>query len=190
MSTQRTLLVLRHAKAAGEPGVNDAARPLTRRGQRDATSAGRWLAVEGLEPERVLCSSAQRTRETWEQVSAELGAAASAEVDFERRVYDAGADDMLDLIREQSDQVASIMTVGHNPASHRLVLTLTARDDLAFPTCALAVIHVHTRWADLSPGEGELAHLWTPHTHSLPSGTIPRLPPWSHALGLEHTRIR
>ena len=147
--------------------MNDMARPLTRRGQRDATSAGRWLAVEGLAPERVLCSSAERTRQTWEQVSAELGVVPDVvQVDFDQRVYDADADDLLGLIREQSNEVATVMTVGHNPASHYLVLALTGRSDLDFPTCALAVIHLRTRWADINPGEAELAHFWTPHTVS------------------------
>lgn len=145
--------------------MNDVARPLTRRGQRDATSAGRWLAVEGLAPERVLCSSAQRTRQTWELLSAELDVTVDPDhVDYDRRVYDACAGDLLGLIREQSNQVASVMTVGHNPASHQLVVDLTARHDLDFPACALAVIHLRTLWSDLNPGEAELAHFWTPHT--------------------------
>ena len=33
MGSGHTLLVLRHAKAAGEPGVNDAERPLTGGGE-------------------------------------------------------------------------------------------------------------------------------------------------------------
>src|SRR5215469_10572013 len=62
--TARTLLVLRHAKAAGEPGVNDLQRPLTGRGRRNADEAGRWLLAQGLGPGRVVCSTAQRARET------------------------------------------------------------------------------------------------------------------------------
>ena len=38
--TARTLLVLRHAKAGGEPGVNDLRRTLTGRGRRNADEAG------------------------------------------------------------------------------------------------------------------------------------------------------
>jgi phosphohistidine phosphatase len=166
MQSGRTLLVLRHAKAAGEPGVNDVQRPLTGRGRRNADAAGQWLLARGLTPDWVLCSSSRRTRETWERVSAALGAAAPGEgaVMFEPRVYDAGAQDLLNLVSEQPDGARTLLTVGHNPASQQLAAWLTGRPDLAFPTCALAVIRFGVSWAAVSPGGGELAALWTPRT--------------------------
>jgi phosphohistidine phosphatase len=158
------LLVLRHAKAAGEPGVNDARRPLTGRGRRNATEAGHWLLARGLIPDRVLCSSSQRTRETWQRVSAALGAAAppAAAVSYDERVYHAGAQEMLYLAAGQPGDAATVLAVGHNPASAELVALLTGRPGIAFPTSALAVIRLTGSWADLAPGTGELAELWTP----------------------------
>jgi phosphohistidine phosphatase len=166
MEGGRTLLVLRHAKAAGEPGVNDIERSLTGRGRRNSTAAGQWLLAQGLVPDWVLCSSSRRTRETWERVSAALGAVAPGEdaVMFEPRVYDAGAQDMLDLVNEQPDSARTVLTVGHNPASQQLVTWLTGRSDIEFPTCALAVIRLGESWAAVVPGGGELARLWTPHS--------------------------
>src|SRR5690348_7185120 len=157
-----TLMVLRHAKAAGEPGVNDVQRPLTGRGRRNADAAGQWLLAKGFVPDRVLCSSSRRTRETWERVSAALGAAAPGKsaVMFERRVYDAGAQDLLDLVNEQPDDARRLLMVGHNPASQQLVAWLTGRSDIPFPTSALAVIRVSETWAAVAPGGGKLAELW------------------------------
>jgi len=159
-----TLLVLRHAKAAGEPGVNDLQRPLTGRGRRDAEAAGRWLLAQGIVPGRVICSPSQRTRETWVRLSAALGTAAPGQsaVSFDRRVYDAGAQTLLYLVAEQPDEAHVVLTVGHNPASAELVMELTGRRDFAFPACALAVIRIGVSWADTAPGDGELAGLWTP----------------------------
>ena len=164
MGGGHTLLVLRHAKAAGEPGVNDIERPLTAGGSQDASAVGRWLLDRGITPDWVLCSAARRTRQTWEQISAALGAAAPGPdaVSFERRVYDAGAQDLLDLVNEQPDDAATVLTVGHNPASGQLVAWLTGRSDIAFPACALAVIRLGGSWAAAAPGAGELADLWTP----------------------------
>jgi phosphohistidine phosphatase len=164
MDNAHTLLVLRHAKAAGEPGVNDEQRPLTGRGRRNATAVGQWLLAQGLSPDRVLCSSSRRTRETWERVSVALGTALDdGSVSFDRRVYDAGADDLLDIVREQPDEAIVVMTVGHNPASHQLAVDLTGRSDFPFPTCALAVIRLGPNWSGAAPGSGELTAFWTPH---------------------------
>lgn len=165
MGGGRTLLVLRHAKAAGEPGVNDTERPLTDGGRRDASAAGQWLLARGITPDRVLCSPARRTRETWEQISAVLGGTAPGQdaVSFGRRLYDAGAQDLLDLVNEQPGDARTLLTVGHNPAAGQLVALLTRRLDIAFPACALAVIRLGGSWAAAAPGGGELADLWTPH---------------------------
>jgi phosphohistidine phosphatase len=166
MDSGHTLLVLRHAKAAGEPGVNDIERPLTGRGRRDASAVGQWLLARGVTPDLVLCSSSQRTRETWARVSKALGDSAPGEdaVMFESRVYDAGTQDLLDLVNEQPNDARTVLTVGHNPSSQHLVAWLTGRSDIAFPTCALAVIRLGESWAAASPGGGELADLWTPRT--------------------------
>jgi phosphohistidine phosphatase len=169
MSSTRTLLVLRHAKAAGEPGVNDIERPLTGGGRRDASAAGRWLLDRGITPDRVLCSSARRTRQTWEQIRAALGEAAPGDdaVSFGQRLYDAGAQDLLDLVNEQPADAHTLLTVGHNPASGQLVAWLTGRSDIGFPACALAVVRVGESWAAVAPGGGELTGLWTPHAAEL-----------------------
>jgi len=164
MDSGHTLVVLRHAKAAGEPGVNDVQRPLTGRGRRDAAAAGRWLLAQDIRPDLVLCSSARRTRETWEQVSAAMGAAApeAGAVSFDSRVYDAGTQDLLDLVNEQPNDAQTMLIVGHNPASAHLVTWLTGRSDIAFPACALAVIRLGESWAAAVPGGGELVALWAP----------------------------
>jgi phosphohistidine phosphatase len=72
-SAARRLVLLRHAKSAW-PDVADHERPLARRGRRDAPVAGRWLRTAGRVPDRVVCSTARRARETWQLAAAELDA--------------------------------------------------------------------------------------------------------------------
>ena len=69
----RQLLLLRHAKSAWPDGVPDSQRPLNNRGRRDARAAGQWLRenVGGLGA--VVCSPAQRTRETFQRELTEHG---------------------------------------------------------------------------------------------------------------------
>jgi phosphohistidine phosphatase len=158
-----TLLVLRHAKAVHVEGIADLDRELTGRGRRDAAAAGGWLRESGLLPDRVLCSSSARTRETWQEVSAALGPpAAGAAVSFESRLYYAGVGRLLDAVREVDASMRTVLLVGHNPAVHDLVNGLTGAAGLSFPTCALAVLSVPGGWPGLAPGGAGLAGLWTP----------------------------
>ena len=93
-----------------------------------------------------------------------MGAAApdAGAVSSEDRIYDAGTQDLLDLVNEQPNDARTILTVGHNPASAHLVTWLTGRSDIAFPACALAVIRLGESWAAAVPGGGELVALWAP----------------------------
>src|SRR5215468_9321563 len=119
--TGRKLVLLRHAKSAW-PDLPDHERPLAGRGRRDAPVMGRWLRAAGHVPDRVLCSTARRTRETWQLVQPELGA--DPPVSFEQRIYQASAAQLLGLVREEPSAVKTLLVVGHDPAIHELALML------------------------------------------------------------------
>jgi phosphohistidine phosphatase len=162
---------LRHAKAAAH-GPDDHSRPLTARGVRQATEVGRHIAgapvVGSSIPELVLSSSARRAVQTAELVVAQFAAAVELVVD--RRLYDADADDVVELVRELGGDAASVLVVGHNPTIHEFALLLLEREDPGrtvlenrFPTAALAVTAVAAAsWARLSAGGGTLLVLRTP----------------------------
>src|SRR3954468_17434476 len=116
----RRLVVLRHAKADWPVGVPDHERPLAKRGHRDAAAAGRWLAEHGEGPAVAWVSPARRTRETWDGVEAHLPP--GTDVRFDDRVYAAGTDDLLEVLRETPKKAASVLLVGHNPGVQDLVL--------------------------------------------------------------------
>ena len=175
-STSRRLVLLRHAKSDW-PDVPDHERPLARRGRRDAPGAGRWLRAAGYVPDRVLCSTARRARETWEL--AEEGLGAHPPVTFEDRVYGASADDLLDLARQTPAGVATLMIVGHEPTMSALTLELaegpaSATPGIAgeqealervrakFPTAAIAVLTFDGEWAGLGLGHGNLTAFAVP----------------------------
>ncbi|RAY14964.1 histidine phosphatase family protein [Actinomadura craniellae] len=149
-------MVLRHAKAVEGIGMIDIDRPLNGRGRRDAAATGDWLRETGLVPDRVLCSTAQRTRETL------AGLALDVPADFEARLYGAEAEDVLAVVRETADEVGTLLIIGHNPAFHEVVHDLTGEAPAAFPTCALAVIDLPGGWAEAWPGAGSLTTVRTP----------------------------
>jgi phosphohistidine phosphatase len=164
MATARTLLVLRHGKSAYPEGVADIDRPLAPRGQRDAVAAGHWLRDEALAPDLVICSVAERTRQTWDLISDQLGVASPGNdvVHYDPRLYNADAGDLTGVIRETPTEVDILALVGHNPASGELVLALTSERGLTFPTSAIAAIEFRGGWAKIRPGSGLLASYWTP----------------------------
>jgi phosphohistidine phosphatase len=153
------LIVMRHAKAGELPGGPDAERALTERGRRDASSAGRWLRDSGFVPEMVICSAARRTRQTWQQASAELGGEVSFSADG--RLYQADVADLVDVIAATPAALSTLMYVGHNPAAAELVAHLTGAE-AGFPTSAIAVIGLPGPWTELPAGNGELVASWTP----------------------------
>lgn len=156
------LVVLRHARAEAF-AADDADRHLTERGRDDATARGRWLAgVTGV-PALALVSSAVRTRETWELVSAELDG--EVEVRVEEALYGASPDAVLDLLRQLPESVTSVVYVGHNPTAADLAVTLDdgsgdpagfARLSGGLPPAGVAVYDLAGTWASLDAGRATL----------------------------------
>jgi phosphohistidine phosphatase len=175
----RKLMLLRHAKSAWSD-VSDHDRPLARRGERDAPAMGCWLRDAGLLPDRVLCSTARRARETWHLTRAGLGT--SPPVSFDGRVYQASADLLLDLIHRTSPATRTLLVVGHDSAVPELALMLaaavpSARADAGsgtalsvmvdrmrakFPTAAVAVFEFTGNWDQVTPGSARLTCFMPP----------------------------
>ncbi|PKW25951.1 SixA phosphatase family protein [Phycicoccus duodecadis] len=159
----RTLVLLRHAKTEESNPGGDHDRELTGRGRRDAAEAGRWLCREGIGIDEVLCSTAERTRQTCE-VMWEAGCS-EGEVRYDRRIYGVTPEVLLDVVREADDDADVVMVVGHAPGIPVLAELLADGEGSAdghramaegFPTCALAVLHYAGRWADLTFGDARL----------------------------------
>lgn len=160
------LYVLRHAKAeAWESGAMDHARALTRRGVDDATRMGAHVAREWGAPDLVLCSTAQRTRETLAAFEAGLGSELTTR--FEDDLYNAPRDVLLEAIQTVGDDVGSILLIGHNPGIHGLAATLASmgteldRVRAKMPTAALAVFEFDGAWSALRPAAARLTTFTT-----------------------------
>jgi phosphohistidine phosphatase len=156
-----TLIVLRHAKSAHGLGMPDIERPLNDRGRRDAASAGKHLRAEGLVPDLVLCSAADRTRQTLDR----LGLGAESEIRYEPGIYRNDVDTLFELVRQVS-AAEIVLVIGHNPSAHQFVMDLIGADVDAFPTSACAVLTIEEPWADLGSGAGRLTSYWTPRRGS------------------------
>ena len=151
--TDRRLLLMRHAKSDwAEPGLADADRPLNKRGRRDAPRMAEWLAETGSVPDMILCSSAERTRETVELMN-EIWPN-RVPVYTSRDLYLAAPETILRVIQSDGGDVARLMIVAHNPGLAALVSRVSGQS-LDVPTAAIAIFDASLhRWADLrSPSQ-------------------------------------
>ncbi|MGZ4556983.1 MAG: SixA phosphatase family protein, partial [Mycobacteriaceae bacterium] len=142
--SERTLILLRHAKSDWSGGEADIDRPLGKRGRRQAPDAGRWLAASIDSIDLAVMSPARRARSTWNLVSAELDVPPPTRIDD--RVYTESDSELLDVVRELSDDIDTVVLVGHNPGIEDLISLLT-RESVPMPTSALAVIAVTGSWS-------------------------------------------
>jgi phosphohistidine phosphatase len=165
----RRLLLLRHAKTERpEPGQRDRDRKLTKRGRSDAPVIGEYMAAHGLAPDLALVSPATRAWDTWALVAPAF--AEAPRVVKEERLYSAGRDALIKVIRETRDAHA-LLVVGHNPGLHDLAVALIASGDATarervsekLPTSGLVVIDFQfDDWARLNANSGRLERFVSP----------------------------
>jgi phosphohistidine phosphatase len=162
------LMLLRHAKAEkAEPGMRDRERKLNARGRTDAALIAAYMVTHDLKPQRILVSSAERTRETWQCMAK---AFAAPQIAYEDRLYESGTDSILTVIRELGRSAAMLLVIGHNPGIYdtaRLLIAPSSREahrlDNGLPTAGLAVIDLAGEdWRKLALRSGRLERFVTP----------------------------
>ena len=165
----RRLLLLRHAKSDWPDGYDDALRPLSERGRRDAPEMGKAIARAGLIPDLALISTAVRTRQTWDLVAPQLGKQISSQE--VNGLYGASDKTILEFVHTVADEVQTLLCVGHNPGMERLARSFAKSGDAdairriekKYPTCGLAVIELPVnRWKEAEPPAGRLEMFLTP----------------------------
>ncbi len=112
-------------------------------------------------PDRVLCSTATRARETLELFAD--GARLEAPIDFLDELYLAEPGAIVKAIGSRGGSAKRVMVVGHNPGLEGLVSSLTSeRTDLpttAFVECTLPI----DDWAELDlDTAGQLRSIFRP----------------------------
>ncbi|GAB3745383.1 SixA phosphatase family protein [Microlunatus parietis] len=148
------LLLLRHATTEDfRPGFADRDRRLTEQGVREAAEVGAWLREQGVTVDRVLCSSAVRTRQTLDG----LGLTAPAE--FADSLYSGGSETILESVRVLDEDVRTALVIGHSPAVPGAVRDLADPEtsdpdslitlDRRYPPATLSVLEFSDPWSNL-----------------------------------------
>jgi phosphohistidine phosphatase len=170
----KRLLLFRHAKAVAEsPKSGDHARVLSERGRRDAARMGIAMQHRSYLADLVLCSTAERTRETWKHASAEMERAPA--IRFLDALYLAPWKTIAALVREGGGDAPSVLVLAHNPGLEDCARLLTREPHTPqerrlhsllrekFPTGALAVCDFEIEdWQQMPAGAAELADFIRP----------------------------
>ncbi|MGL4441455.1 MAG: SixA phosphatase family protein [Bosea sp. (in: a-proteobacteria)] len=165
----RRLLILRHAKSDWPSGFSDFDRPLAARGKLAAPMMGHYLKQEGLIPDLAIISSARRTVETWNLLHPELGE--DVHHRFEKRIYEAPYESLVEVIKAAPDTVRTLLLVGHNPGSEELASAMIGYGDRfaaqrmqkKYPTAGLCVLDFEIgHWSDMSERSARLDRFVTP----------------------------
>ncbi len=147
MSTSTTLLVMRHAKSDWNLSGSDFDRVLSGRGVTDAPRMGQWIVDQGYVPDQLICSPAQRVRETvlaagkaWDQDE--------YQIKWDRGIYNANLSQLLAIVAGDIAKGKTSLIIGHNPGVSKLILYLSgdqapeqASENL-MPTAAVTVLNL------------------------------------------------
>jgi phosphohistidine phosphatase len=160
----RRLLLLRHAKSSWDtPGLPDLERPLAPRGREAAPQVAKLMAKRRWIPDLVLCSQAERVRETWGLMAPLLGEEIPCKI--LRTIYPGAPSRLLMVLRRAPDEAKTLLLIGHNPGLAAFATSLCgggskkAREKMSakFPTAGLAVIEFDAdRWSEVAGGAGKL----------------------------------
>lgn len=160
----KNLLLLRHAKSSwANPDLIDFDRGLNDRGNRAAQAMAVHLLQEMPLPDMIICSSAQRTRETLAYLLKSY--AHPIDVEVTRDLYMASDLTMMEKIKQVSPEVETLMVLAHNPGMEELAMMLcsTAQSALSqemymkYPTAACAhFIFEVACWSEIKRATGTL----------------------------------
>ena len=164
----KRLCLLRHAKSCWrDADLDDAERPLNKRGRRDAPQMGAALGRR-MEPLQFHCSPAQRARLTfaglcdgWPELRPEHAVVDSA-------LYTFAVGDLLAWLCRLPEPLPAVAIIGHNPALTDLVNAMAGAGTLAnLPTAGWIELSLPINsWAELADcyGSGSVDFMLLPRS--------------------------
>ena len=145
--------------------MRDFDRGLNERGRRGARLIGQHIRDHGVKWGVVIASPAARVVQTLDE------ALPGTEAQYDKRVYLADSETLLDVVRE-AGEAATVLLAGHNPGLQDLLFALIppeSENDLfdeasvKFPTSTFAVLELAIEdWSTLGKDVGKLVHFARP----------------------------
>ncbi len=156
--TERTLILIRHAKSAHDNSkLTDFQRPLDKKGEEDADKTGKFLLSKKLTIDLILASPSVRTTQTITRICQGLNYEVKKVV-YDSTIYRCTTESMYKAIAKTNPAFKTILVVGHNPTITSLANTL--QNDKGFkevPTCGVVSINFgKISWTNIQKQRGKL----------------------------------
>jgi len=150
----KTLYLLRHAKSSWEePGVSDADRPLIPKGIKKTGLIVDFLQKRGTTIDLMISSPALRAHETAKIVAKGLNYPLN-KIKTDRKIYDSYYDRILDIIYGTSNDLNSLMIIGHNPTITNLANLFLHPGIENMPTSCVVCLSFNTgKWEEIPSQE-------------------------------------
>lgn len=158
-----TLFLCRHAKSSwDEPGLSDKDRPLNARGKNDAPMMGRMLENREENPDLIISSPAERAFKTAKLISDEIGYR-QKDIIVDNRIYMAGIDDFIEVLKECRNKDKTIMIFSHNYGITDFANYICSSRIDNIPTCGIVKIKFEfSNWEKIKKEKGKLEYFIYP----------------------------
>jgi len=161
----KQLLVMRHAKSSwSDEGLTDFERPLNKRGLRVAPQMAEFVHLQGLTPDLIVSSTANRAKMTAELFVGNCKDVVAEQLTCTRDFYHAPAEVYCEYVGGVVDEsVGTLLLVGHNPGLEDLVEKLAGSWEV-MPTATIAHFDLGAeRWSDIDEHfKAKLKNIWRP----------------------------
>ncbi|WP_114089701.1 NUDIX domain-containing protein [Thalassospira profundimaris] len=181
---KRLITLLRHGEAVTYDARGDFYRPLTEDGKLNIQRIGAFLEKQGFYPDLILASPAERSRHSAEKLHKILFPAQKPVITQDRRLYNADAATLRNILQNLSDDVRHVVLVGHNPgisALPALVAGADIRKKRLFPSlkpAAMIMIEITGNWSEVGAVSGRILQQVEP-------SQVPQDFPWPDKDGTE-----
>jgi phosphohistidine phosphatase len=153
----KKLFLVRHAKSSWDyEELTDFERPLNKRGRRDVLFMSKLLAQQGVNPDLILSSPANRAVTTAKYFCEQLNYPFD-NILIEPKLYEAGSNSILSVIQNIGNHYKNIMLFAHNPGLTDLTNHFVSKTIDNIPTCGIVSLDLEIdSWDEISKDNSEL----------------------------------
>jgi phosphohistidine phosphatase len=149
----KTIYLMRHAKSSWKDHtLADVDRPLNKRGKHDTPLMGKLMHQKGFFPQEIISSPAERALSTANLFCNEIEFP-HKKLKINHNLYAASSSEMLTVIKSLSENIESVLLIGHNPGLTDLVNYLSESQVENVPTCGIVELFSKKKsWQEIEFG--------------------------------------